>query len=79
MAYNFKALLDVPESDAVPLRLELQEIEWARYGRNVHMMLMSPRLTDACNSALFRADPKCPALDVARRIRLFLTTGVIAS
>lgn len=76
MAHDFKQYLKIPTADATPLHHELEDAEWARYGRNIQLLINTDRFTEALTTCALRAkDQK----DNARRLRIFLTTGVIPS
>lgn len=74
MAYDFKSLLKVPAAEAAPLLREIEGHEWERYGRNVHALINTERFITALTTSALRSKDQA---DFARRMRIFLTTGVI--
>jgi hypothetical protein len=64
-----------------PLYKEVSDTRWADYGRRIHENLTDPRFVQAvfCALASFNDEGKeKPQHHVARRLRLYLTTGTIA-
>jgi hypothetical protein len=80
MPYDFKNLLNVPKNTEASLLTELNETEWARYGRNVHALMFGDRFVKAIQTMILNPQdgPEAPSVNMARRLRIFLTTGVIA-
>lgn len=67
--------------DSSPLRQETTHEMWGDYGRTVYVHLTSERFVQAIVSAITTYDretKETPQDQMARRLRVFLTTGAIA-
>jgi hypothetical protein len=75
--FDFRKMLKVPPSERLRHEKHLLDDEMARFGRNVAKLVATERFVTACQIAMLRSGGHAP--DMARRIRLFLQTGTIAS
>lgn len=73
--YDFKSMLNIPQRQTAARRQELLDSTWADYGQ-----MLSVRIADdgglerAINIAVLQG---CSPKEIARRVRLYLTTGVV--
>jgi hypothetical protein len=75
--FDFRKMLKVASVDRPQIEKQLLEAETLQFGRNVAALIETGRFVTACHIAMLRSGGHAP--DMARRIRIFLSTGVIAS
>ena len=75
-SFDFNTLLDVDDGLAEAFEQELNDAEWASYGRSVHLLMLSDHFMTAISIAVLSSSG---AKEAARKLRTFLSTGRIVN